>query len=113
MFFIVGPVWLFDYIPPPNQWGDSLQVLSYVFDDHKGDLIIPNDIWHSPIDVIPINDAPQFIYNGAAPSQYIEVNTSLPLNTPLTYNLSVIDPGNFCFSLFSSLRGYTYYVHVY
>jgi hypothetical protein len=82
-----------------------------VFDDHKTKPIIPDDIWHSPIDVIPINDPPQFIYDGAAPSQYIGVNTSLSLSAPLTYNLSVIDPGNFCFSLFSS---WVYiYVHVY
>jgi hypothetical protein len=69
-----------------------LQVLKYVFDDHHGDLIIPDDVWNSAVDVIPINDPPRFSLNGGEPSQYIEVNTSLPTDTSLVYNLSVSDP---------------------
>lgn len=86
-----GTIWTFTYNPPLNTWGNSLQVLSYVLDDHKGDLILPDDIWHSSIDVIPINHAPEFIYNGAPPAQFIEVNTTLPVGSLLVYNLSVID----------------------
>jgi hypothetical protein len=89
--FRTGTAWTFTYVPPPDAWGDSLQILRYVFDDRQGDLLIPDDVWNSIIDVFPINDPPRFSLDGGEPSQHIEVNTTLPTGKSLVYNLSVSD----------------------